>query len=202
MIVVGVAAFVMVTPRPRQEFFQMYMLGDTGIIGSYFPNDNSSWMPIGLTNQWTLVVSNHMGTTQQVSVIIRIGNSTTTAPNSTIAESANSAALLSLNESLGNEETRTFPFQWNITSVSFSDNYYSLNLDVNGHSIHELVPAAGGKDFRFIFELWSAPTPGETPRFGWTNNGVAEAAWLQVWFNVEYCGGFSRSYYPVEPVCR
>ena len=53
--------YVVTIPRPRDRFFQLYVLGSNGSVGDYYPNNNPN-IYIGEQVEWYLGVTNNMGT--------------------------------------------------------------------------------------------------------------------------------------------
>lgn len=125
-----------------------------------------------------------MGVVQLVEVRYRIGNSTSVSPNSTTP--AVSLPVIGVAERfVANLETAVIDFNWNVVNATSTGNgSVCLTVDTGSEPVFSPVCAASGKDFRFIFELWTLDTTSGLFEYGWTGLSGRKGSWLQVWFNV------------------
>lgn len=190
LIVLTTGVFVTTTPKPRDNFFQFYVLGNSGLAANYFPNKSNGSLAVGVQDNWTLNVINKFNSVQLVKIVVKLGNISSSAPISNQSQPANLPVVTSFLATLEPNQSWTTPFQWNISSVSIgSNNNYYLSLGINNEAYDTSVPATNGDNFRFIFELWSASSPiTNSLHFGWEgqegDTPQPEAAWLQIYFNV------------------
>ncbi|MGC9069265.1 MAG: hypothetical protein ACP5IZ_09890 [Thermoprotei archaeon] len=177
-------AYVLTTPRPSDQFFQLYVLGSNKTLTNYYPNNTPNISP-NTTVNWYIGVTNYMGSAQIVCVKVKLSNSTIAPPNSTSAIPSNSPVIADFCSILPNNTTWEFPFSWKIIKVDkIADSAY-LTLSVNEEKLAKVteVSAKRGMNFRIIIELWTFDLNSEKFIFGWTTNGKKEAAWTQIWFN-------------------
>lgn len=179
------AAYVYVTPPPRESLFRLYVLGEEQMFEHYFPDENATVKP-GVVLRWYVGVTNLMGSVQCVAVKAKLGNATTQSPNGADGTPAPVPALIELRRVLLNNETWEIPLAWKVTEVRQDGDVVSLVLDMNGVEVEPIVHAISGDNFRVMFELWTL-TPGSGDMsLGWIDrsSGERRATWLQVWFNV------------------
>lgn len=189
LIVLATGVFVATTPRPRDNFFQFYVLGNSGLAANYFPNKSNGSIAVGAEDNWTLNVINKFNSVQLVEILVKLGNLSSSSPISNLSQPANLPVITSFLASLEPNQTWTIPFQWNVSSVSIRSTSNYLSLGINNEAYSTSVPAINGTNYRFIFELWSASSPvTNSLHFGWQgqegDTPQPEAAWLQIYFNV------------------
>ena len=185
LLVFSLLGCVAITPNPGEEFLQLYVLGENGMIEDYYPNGNTT-VPLNTQVKWFLGVANSMKSAQYVTVKVKLGNSTLTPPNETQAEPAPLPSLVEYRRMLSSNETWAFSFNWVIEDVQVvGDMVYVRNMTFNGNPI--TVPDVGaqqGRNLRLIFELWSFNKEAGDFIFGWYEGQERRCAWLQMWFNV------------------
>jgi len=186
-IIFSMLAYVAVTPRPKEQFFQVYVLGEKRMAEHYYPDDNPN-IPVGRSVQWYLGTTDFMGSVQYVVIKVKLGNSTINAPDDVNYMPSPAPVLIEFRRVLMDNETWEFPFAWIIGEILENGNMTHVTVLVisvkNGVEVRSgKVSALNGHNFRFIFELWTLdPLTGDL-MFGWTAGGERRAAWLQVWFN-------------------
>jgi len=187
IIIFSALAYVAVTPRPKEQFFQLYVLGETRMAERYYPDDNPN-IPVGRLVKWYLGATNFMGSVQYVVIKVKLGNSTIKAPDDINYMPSPAPVLLEFRRVLMDNETWEFPFAWIIDEVREDGNATDATVLVinvkdgvqvsSGH-----VSAMNGHNIRIIFELWTLDPSTEDLIFGWRAGGEHRAAWLQMWFN-------------------
>ncbi len=185
LIVCELIVYVTSTPRPSEQFFQLYLLGSNHMAANYYPNNDSD-IRAGEPVEWYLGVTNNMGTLQLVSIRVKISNSTILAPNDQQALESPAAAVTDFARFLQDNETWEFQFVWNIsnaTSIDGSTRILTLQINNETYQVSNWS-ASNGYNFRLIFELWTWQTSTNGFEFGWNTNGEHQVAWLQVWFNM------------------
>jgi len=183
-IVFSTLAYVTVTPRPREQFFQIYVLGETGKAERYYPNNNPN-IPVGQVVRWHVGTTNFMGSVQYVVVRLKLGNSTINAPDDANYIPSPAPALMEFRRVLMNNETWEFPLIWAIREISaVGDVINPTVFEINGIRVrNNQVGALRGHNFRIFFELWTLSSQDEQLIFGWGVGQERKVAWLQIWFN-------------------
>jgi len=183
-IVFSTLAYVAVTPRPKEQFFQIYVLGEARKAERYYPNNNPN-IPIGQVVKWYLGTTNFMGSVQYIVIKVKLGNSTIKAPDDVNYIPSPAPALLQFKRVLMNNETWEFPFTWIVREISVSGNAVNPTLlEINSIEVrNSQVGALKGYNFRIIFELWTFDQENESFIFGWRTGAERRVAWLQIWFN-------------------
>ncbi|MGA8856924.1 MAG: DUF1616 domain-containing protein [Candidatus Bathyarchaeia archaeon] len=185
LVVCETLVYVVTTPRPRERFLQLYVLGSNQEAADYYPNNDPN-IHIGEQVMWYLGVTNNIGTVQFISIRVKISNQTIEPPNDTLALESPAPSIIEFERFLQDNETWHVPLFWSI-----------LNATNTGEAIHILVleidnqtyrisdwSATSGYNFRMIFELWTWQTNLNAFVFGWNANGENATAWLQIWFNM------------------
>jgi uncharacterized membrane protein len=183
LLIFAMIAYIAVTPRSKENFFQLYALGETRMTERYYPNNDTN-VPNGTSVKWYLGTTNFMGSAQLAIVKAKLGNQTLSIPNETEATPAPLPMLSEFRKVLQNDETWEFPFIWEITNTTQVGNLTYLTLNINGVETYvEDVGAKDGYNYRIIFELWTFDVESNDIIFGWKASNERRAAWLQLWFN-------------------
>lgn len=178
-------AYVTTTPRPREQFFQLYVLGVNHTTSHYYPNDNTNIL-LGEPVTWYLGVVNNMGTVQLVSIRAKISNETIKPPNDQQTVAAAAPVITDFARVLDDNETYEISFVWSISNATQSGktmHILALQIDNETYTISDWS-ASNGYNFRLIFELWTWQTDSNAFEYGWNTAGDRHAAWLQLWFNM------------------
>jgi hypothetical protein len=181
LVVAVISAF---WPRYEERFFELGLLGKDKMAEGYYPNDNST---LGLSSQvsWYIYIHNHMGYVENVSVRVKLLNSTMEAPNDTEHEPSPFAPFVEFPLSLSVDDTLFVPFSWSISeAVSQKGSIILKHLIVNGQTVEVNVSAFGDYVFRMVFELWVYDQPSHEYRFGWVSGEEFSSASLNMWFRV------------------
>jgi len=183
-IVFSTLAYVAVTPRPKEQFFQIYVLGETKKAERYYPNNNPN-IAVGQVVKWYVGATNFMGSVQYVLIRVKLGNSTIKAPDDTYHAPSPGPMLSEFKRILMNNETWEFLFTWVIREISANgEGIRPTVFEINGVRIQNSdVRASKGHNFRVFFELWTLDPQSESLVFGWRTAAERRVAWLQVWFN-------------------
>jgi len=183
-IVFSTLAYVTVTPRLREQFFQIYILGETKKAERYYPNNDPN-IAVGQVVRWYVGTTDFMGSMQYAVIKVKLANSTIKAPDDVNYTPSPAPALLQFKRVLMNNGTWEFPFMWTVKEISVNGSLVNLRiLDINGLEVrNSYVSALKGHNFRFIFELWTLDPQSESLVFGWGTGSERRVAWLQVWFN-------------------
>lgn len=185
LIICEMVAYVANTPRPREQFFQLYVLGARHMAADYYPN-NKTDLSLGEPVAWYLGVTDNMGSVQLVSIRVKIGNQTIKPPDDQQAIESPAPVVTEYMRVLQDNETWEMPLVWSISdavSVNGSTRILALQFNNETYQLQD-CSASGGHNFRLIFELWTMQTDTDAFQFGWVAGGEHRAAWLQVWFNM------------------
>jgi len=185
LIICEMVAYVATTPRPREQFFQLYILGANHMAADYYPNNDTN-IHLGEPVTWYLGVTDNMGTVQLVSIRVKIGNQTVKPPDDTQALESPAPIVTEFMRFIQNNETWETPFVWSISdAVSSGNSTRILTLQIHNETYQiQDCSASNGHNFRLIFELWTWQADTNAFEFGWTAGGEHRVAWLQVWFNM------------------
>ena len=176
-------AYVTTIPRPREQFFQLYVLGADHMTSHYYPNNNMN-IYVGEPVAWYLGVANSMGTVQLVSIRVKISNETIKLPDD--QQESPGSVVTDFARFLLNNETYEIPFVWSISNATQSSGTTRiLTLQINNQA-YEVSgwSARNGYNFRLIFELWTWQTDINAFEYGWNTIDMHHAAWVQLWFNM------------------
>jgi hypothetical protein len=188
LIAFSALAYVTTTPRPREEFFQLYLLGSNHKLGDYFPDNNPN-ISMGTTVRWYVGVANFMGSIQYVTIKFKLGNTSIDPPYNALSAPSPAPLLVEYPMVLLDNETLEFSFNWNIVTTTRVGDAVSLTLNMNGTKVEMPHPVnTGAKNFRMIMELWVYNTRTGTVEYGWITGSQRRTAWLQVWFNASLPG--------------
>ena len=177
--------YTLLTPRPREQFFQLYILGENHRIGNYYPGDDPN-LHLGEDVKWYLGIVNNMGSVQYVMIKLKIGNRSMEPPNEEKTEPAQMPTVIEYRRFLSDNETFETPIQWTIMEAEEAHGVVKLTkLKINNETVLiQGVEADKGENFRFVLELWSYDPESGVFMFGWRNGGERKTAWLQLWFNI------------------
>jgi len=183
LMIYSTIAYVLVNPMPKEQFFQLYVLGSKHMIGDYYPSNTTTITP-NTNVSWYIGVTNFMGSIQYVLIKAKLCNLTIQPPNQTLATPSPAPEIATFKRVLLDNETWEFPFTWSIKSVEKRGESVYLNLEINGVEIGVVnVAAVKGSNFRIIFELWTYDFDSGEFIFGWKTKDERRAAWVQLWFN-------------------
>lgn len=183
------ATFYILSQKPSQPFLALGVFSPEGVLSGY-----SSGTIVSITaNQvqnWYLQVTNRMESVQYVRIVYRLGNATT--PNPTSIQPSPTSCIIELvaphnclyaDTFIPNGNTASLNFTWTILSENQTGAITHLNLSINGRQFSSPVGASLGRNFRFIFELWTYDFPSNSFQYGWQSPLSRVGPWLQVWFN-------------------
>jgi len=183
-LVTSAVAYGVLNPPPSEQFFAMWVLGSEGLAEHYYPNDDPN-LRIGEEVNWTLGVYNHMGSLQYVVVRVKLLNSTIASPDELSGTPSPASPLIEFTRVLVDNETWSLPFKWSIDSLDARGRSLILTrLAINEeHFRGELVNAASGFNYRFIFELWFYDQTSNDLSFSRATSNITYSVWTQIWFN-------------------
>lgn len=180
--------FYILSPKASQPFMDLGISSQTGLQG-FVPN---STLHPGNTLNWTLSVTNRMGSSQFVMIIARIANSTPPSPN--VQTPSTFPEIATPEQFVGDGDTMNIPFIWTLQNVTqgTQPGQLFLVLKIRGEPSVTSSPvgAFSGQNFRWIFELWTYDIScGNLLSTGCFHYGYGQVAptgsWLQIWFNAQ-----------------
>lgn len=185
LIVAEMIAYVATTPRPHEQFFQLYVLGSNRMAADYYPNDDPN-IRLGDPVRWYLGVTDFMGNVQLVAVRVKLANQTISPPDDQQASPSPAPMITEFRRFILNNETWEFPFVWQIVDAHLAEgSVYVSEFQINNQTYTlQDSSALNGHNFRVIIELWTWNVDNAALQFGWQTGTERRVAWLQVWFNV------------------
>lgn len=183
LLIVSVYVVSAYWPRYEEYFFELGILGKEGKAESYFPDDNSS-IYLSTPMSWQIYVHNHMGSEQDVSIRVKILNSTMQAPDDRGHEPSQEPYFLEIPVSLSVDETVLVPYSWSVLDAGNQNGTVIKGLIVNGESVEVDVKSVSDGVFRIVFELWVHDQESDEIIFGWYSKGEFYSASIYIWFGL------------------
>ena len=184
LLIIVVAVISTFWPKYEERFFELGLLGKDQTADGYFPNNNST-IQLGSQISCYLYIHNHMGDFQEVSIRVKLLNSTIGVPNdrehrpSPVTPFAEFPLSLSLNETL------IVPFSWSILEMDSQNSSVILKrLMVNEKTVEVEAAASSDSFFRIVFELWVYDQSSREYKFGWKSGNEFFSASLNIGFDV------------------
>ena len=183
-LILAVAFISAFWPRYEERFIELSLLGKDKTAKEYYLNDNSTLKP-GSQVSWHIYIHNHMGSLQNVTVRVKLLNSTMEAPDDRKHEPSPFASFAEFPLSLSVDDTLFIPFSWCILdAVSQNGSIILKRLMVNGQTVEVNVPAFSNSLFRMVFELWVYDQSSHGYKFGWESGKEFASVSVYMWFNV------------------
>jgi hypothetical protein len=185
LVIFETVAYVTTTPRPREQFFQLYVLGANRLLSDYYPNDDPN---IGVADlvRWYVGATDFMGSVQLIAIRVKLGNQTIRPPDDLQAQPSPAPLITEFWRFIQDNETWEIPFFWQIVNTdTMGGSTRILEMQINNETYQ--VPglsALDGYNFTVILELWTWEPQSETLQFGWLSGSERRVAWVQVWFNM------------------
>jgi hypothetical protein len=177
--------YVLYNPQPMARNLSLSILSANLTTDDYFSNDNST---IGVENPipWYASVHNGVGSPEYVALRIKLLNSSQAVPNDISVRPSPESTVYEISQMIENNSTLVLPLQWSITDVGkVANNTIIERLNINGNEIENLhVASPGGKNFRFIVELWKYDTNTKDFTYVWPDGQNKRGVWSQIWFNL------------------
>lgn len=170
-------------PRYEEYFFELGLLGAEGRAEGYFPDDNSSIF-VGTPMSWQIYVHNHMGREQDVSIRVKILNSTMQAPDDREHVPSPEPYFLEIPVSLSIDETVLVPFSWSVLDAEYVNGTVVNGLIVNDEFVDVDVKSVPDSRFRIVFELWVYDESSGEFVFGWYSKDEFYSASIYMWFEL------------------
>ena len=183
-LIVTVAAIITVWPRSEEKFFDLGILGSNKTADEYYPNRNST-IEIGSQVNWYIHILNHMGTVQNVSLRVKLLNSTMQPPNDQIHEPSVAASFIELRLSLDVDDVQLVPFSWSILDAASQNGSVVIKrMMINNQTVEVDVSTESNSFFRMVFEIWVYDQSTQEYKFEWDSGKKISSSSLYMWFNV------------------
>jgi hypothetical protein len=183
-LIIVLAVLSALWPKYEERFFELGLLGKDKKAEGYYPNDNST-LEVGSQILWYIYVHNHMGSVQNVSVRVKLLNSTMETPNDREHKPSPYAFFVEFPLSLSVDETLLVPFSWSILeAVSQNNSVIIKSLIVNNQTIEVNVTTFSDNSFRMVFELWVYDLSSNEYKFCWEYKNEFHSASLFIGFRV------------------
>jgi len=183
LAILSMIAYVSLVPRPKEQFFQIYVLGETKMAEKYYPNNNPS-IATKIRVKWHLGATNFMGSLQYVVLKVKLANSTIPAPDDANKLPSPGTLVKEFQRVMMDNETWEFPFTWSIENVRLTrETLFITSMAVNDRTVSIASEARNGQNYRLIVEIWTLDQLDQKMIFGWRAGNDRKVAWLQIWFN-------------------
>jgi hypothetical protein len=154
LLIIIVAVISSVWPKQEKFFMELGILGENMTADAYFSNDDSI-VEVGTESKWYIYVHNHMATSQNVSIRVKLLNSTMQLPDDREHNPSSAKILTELSQSLSVDETVFIPFFWSIIEVeNQNDSIVIKSLEINAESIEAEIIETINSYYIMVFELW------------------------------------------------
>ena len=182
VLILSVAVISAFWPKYEERFFELGLLGKNKKAEEYYPNNNST-LEVGSNVLWYIYLHNHMGSPQDVSVRLKLLNSTMQAPDDREHEPSPFPYFMEFPVSLSIDETLLIPVSWSVVeAISQGENVTIDRLRVNNQTVSMSVLSSNR--FRMVFELWVYDQSSQQYRFGWDSGKGFYSASVYMWFSL------------------
>lgn len=183
LLILTVALISTFWPRIETQFFELGLLDKDKTATAYFAIDNST-LEIGTQVTWFVFVHNNMGSAEQVSIRIKLLNSTMEQPIDSKNTPSPYSFFMEFPSSLSVNETALISFSWGISkAVSQDGSTIIRQLTVNNHTYDINVSS---KDyFSLVFELWVYDQNSQNYIFGWHSGNDFSSASVNMGFKIK-----------------
>jgi len=183
-LVVAVYVITLFWPKYEERFFELGLLGRDKMAEDYYPGNTSN---VGVSSNvtWFIYIHNCMWSDENVSIRVKLLNSTMQAPDDREHEPSPYPVLFELPLSLSIDETLLIPFSWSILEADLQNESVLIErLMVNNQTVHVDVEAFSDLRFRLVLELWVYDQSSGEYLFGWDSGKEFYSVSLYMWFNV------------------
>ena len=182
VLILSVAVISAFWPKYEERFFELGLLGKNKKAEEYYPNNNST-LQLGSSVLWHIYLHNHMGSIQNVSVRVKLLNSTMQAPDDRKHEPSPFPNFMEFPVSLSVDETLLIPVSWSVVEASSQEGNVTISgLSVNNQTFNMSVLSSNR--FRMVFELWVYDQSSQQYKFGWDSGKGFYSASLYMWFSL------------------
>ena len=184
MLIFIVAVISSVWPTQEERFIELGLLGKDKTANAYFSNENSD-INVGTLSSWFIYLHNHLGYAQNVSVRVKLLNSTMELPDDQENKPSNLTSFVAFPLSLSVNQSVLIPFSWSIKDSEVHNGSAVIDqLLVNNQPVNIDALISMNHSFIMVFELWVQDNGSEEYIFGWESEKGLSSASVNMWFNV------------------
>lgn len=183
-LLLGVAIISTIWPKYEDRFFELGVLGKNKTMDEYYPNLDSN-LRVGSQVSWYIHIRNHVGNVQNLSLRVKLINSTTQPPNDHMHEPSPSDSFVELPLFFDVGEEQLIPFSWSILDVTSHGGVTTINrMIVNDQDIEVNVSTNLDSYFLMVFELWAYDQFTDEYKFEWKSGTDSSSVSTYLEFNV------------------
>ena len=188
LLIVIVAVIASVWPTQEEWFFELGLLGKDKTADAYFTNVHSI-VDVGEVNSWFIYVHNYIGAVEDVSVRVKLLNSTIELPDNREHQPSNAISFAEFPSSLSVNETVLIPFSWSILDTETQNGSTVIKrLMVNEQPVDVRVSESVISSFWVVFELWVQDRKSGEYEFGWESKEGFSSASIYMGFKLGSIG--------------
>jgi len=182
VLILSIAIISAFWPKYEERFFELGLLGKNKKAEEYYPNNNST-LQLGSSVLWHIYLHNHMGSPQNVSIRVKLLNSTMQAPDDREHEPSPFPYFMEFPVSLSIDETLLIPVSWSVVEATTQEGNVNINrLRVDDQTFNMSILSSNR--FRMVFELWVYDQSSQQYRFEWDSGKGFYSASLYMWFSL------------------
>ena len=184
LIIIVVALLSSYRPKQEKWFIELGLLDEDMMADAFFSNADST-VDLGELNSWFIYIHNHLASAQDVSVKVKLINSTMELPDDRKHQHSSATSFIEFPLKISINETAYIPFSWSVIQAETENDSVVINrLAINEQSLDVDVSASFTPSFRLVFELWVFdPSSGEY-QFRWESKEGFFSASLYMAFRV------------------
>ncbi len=184
LLILLVAVISSFWPRYEDEFLEIGLLGKDKTADNYYPNGNAT-LVAGAELNWYIYVHNHMQTEQNVSIRVKLLNSTTALPDDRNYKPSPVDPIAEFPLSLHINSTELVPFLWRILETENQNNSITIKrLIINETIVEANISTYSDSFYQIVFELWVYNPASNEYFFEWKNGDKISSASAYVGFKV------------------
>jgi hypothetical protein len=183
LLILVIAMFGTFWPRNEMRFFELGLLDKNKTAEAYFALANST-LEIGSQVNWFVFVHNHMGDSEEVSVRIKLLNSTMAQPIDSKNMPSPFNFFQELSSSLSTDESVFLPFSWGISNAVSANGATTVRQLIVNNQIVDIDVSSSGH-FIIVFELWVYSQTAQDYLFGWRSGNSFSSASVTMGFNLK-----------------
>lgn len=184
LLIIIVVFVSSIWPKQEDLFIELGLLDKDKTADSFFTNANST-INVGEQNNWFFYVHNHMKETQNISIRVKILNSTNKLPDNQENLPSPATFILDIPFKLSDNATAIIPFSWNIIEIETQKDATVIRHLIANEEIIAVDVTDSSNSFRIVFELWVQDKFSQEYKFGWSHNGGYSSASIYLWFRVD-----------------
>ncbi len=179
-------AYAFFEPRAEDRFLTLSTLGANMTADNYYLGGNST-LKAGDSVTWYVSVANNMGSSEYVSVRLKLSNSTGDNQTSTSPLSEDNY-IYEMRQLVPDNSTWVMPLHWSITDIDKNKGVITIkSISINGQEVRALdIQTLQGGRFRIFIELWRYDAEKNDFTFTWPSaTGEERSSWNQLWVKIQ-----------------